>query len=211
MVEGPMPAGVAGVSGAMDQALAVPSYIENASFDWLADELPYLKPGYPTCEIWPTVPPRAHVYCDASILHHPLLSPATADEWTGPPPMWLASGQERLTDPVKVIAKTAFQQKVCVIWEQYEGMPHTWPMILQRLPQTALCLQHWAAACNDLVARRDRNMTSRGIFIAVEDLQSTDVSVEALAHLTAEKVRSLIREKAEGMSICTGNGVKANM
>lgn len=210
-VEVPMPAGITGVSGGMDQGLAVPSYTENARFDWLVDELPCLRPGYPTCEIWPSVPPRAHIYCDAALLHHPLVSPVTAESWIGSPPMWLVSGQERLTDAVKVIAKTACKQKVCVLWEQYEGMPHTWPMILEDLPQTTLCFQHWASACNDLVAREDRNLSSHGIFITVEDLQERPVSVENLTRLTAEEVRSLIKKKAKGMSVWTGKDVKANM
>lgn len=210
-VEIPMPAGVTGVSGGMDQALAVPSYAENAKFDWLADELPCTRPGYPTCEIWPSVPPRAHVYCDAALMHHPLVSPATAENWVGSPPMWLVSGQERLTDSVKVIAKTACEQKVCVWWEQYEGMPHTWPMILRDLPQTAVCFQHWARACHDFVTRDHRTLSSHGIFVTAEDLETRDVSVEDLTQLTAEEVRSLIKRKATDMRIWTGKDVKANI
>ncbi len=82
-----MPAGVTGVSGGMDQALAVPSYVENARFDWLADEMPCTRAGCPTCEIWPSAPPRAQVYCDAALLHHPLVSPVTAESWAGSSPM----------------------------------------------------------------------------------------------------------------------------
>lgn len=206
-----MPAGITGVSGGMDQALAVPSYVENARYDWLADEMPCTRPGYPPCEIWPSAPPRAQVYCDAALLHHPLVSPVTAESWAGSPPMWLASGQERLTDSVKVIAQTACKQKVCVLWEQYEAMPHTWPMIMETLPQTALCYQHWARACGDFVARRNRTLSSHGIFIMAEDLKSRDVSVEDLTQLTAVEARSLIKKKAKDMSIWTGKDTKANM
>lgn len=210
-VEVPMPAGVTGVSGGMDMALALPSYAENAQTDWLADELPCTRPGYPTCEIWPSVPPRAHIYCDAALMHHPLVSPATAESWVGSPPMWMASGQERLTDSVKVIAKTASKQKVCVLWEQYEGMPHTWPMILGNLPQSELCFQHWARACHGFVARKDWDSSSHGTFITLEDLETLDVSVENLTQLTAEAARALIKNKAKGMNIWTGKGVKANI
>ena len=206
-----MPAGVAGVSGGMDQALALPSYKENAKFDWLADELPCLRSGYPTCDIWPTAPPRAHVYCDAALLHHPLVSPATAESWVGAPPMWLVSGSERLTDSVKVIAKTACRQGVCVLWEQYEGMPHTWPMILENLPQTTMCFQHWAKACNDIVASKERSLSSHGTFISVEDQKFTDVNVQNLTPLTAREARSLIKAKAKGMNIFVGKDIKSSI
>ncbi len=43
-----MPAGITGISGGMDQALAVPSYVENARFDWPADEMPCTRAGYPS-------------------------------------------------------------------------------------------------------------------------------------------------------------------
>ena len=210
-VEVPMPAGVTGVSGGMDMALALPSYAENAQTDWLADELPSTRPGYPTCEIWPSVPPRAHVYCDAAYIHHPLVSPATAESWVGSPPMWMASSQERLTDSVKVIAKTACRHRVCVLWEQYEGMPHTWPMILGNLPQSVLCFQHWARACHNFVARKNWDSSTHGIFIALEDLETLDVSVEDLTPLTAETARALIKNKAKGMNVWTGKGVKASI
>lgn len=206
-----MPAGITAVSGGMDQALALPSYADNARFDWLADELPCMRPGYPICEIWPATPPRAHVYCDAALLHHPLVSPATADSWAGSPPMWLVSGQERLTDSVKVVAKTACEQKVRVLWEQYEGMPHVWPMILEKLPQTALCFQHWARACHNFAAGKDVYSSSHGIFITVEDLEARDVSVEDLTPLTAKVARNLIKIKAKSMSIWTGKGSRANI
>ena len=123
----------------------------------------------------------------------------------------MASGQERLTDSVKVIAKTACEQKVCLLWEQYEGMPHTRPMILGHLPQSALCFQHWARACHDFVARKDWDWSSHGIFITLEDPETLDVSVENLTQLTAEGARALIKNKAKGMNIWTGKGVKASI
>ena len=74
-VEIPMPAGIAGIIGGTDQALALPSWTKNAKFDWLADESPSTRPGSQSCDIWPSTPPRAHIYCDAALLHHPLVSP----------------------------------------------------------------------------------------------------------------------------------------
>lgn len=210
-MEVPLPAGITGVSGLMDQALVVPSYKENARYDWLADDMPCMRPGYPPCEIWPSSPPRAHIYCDAALLHHPLVSPVTAESWVGSPPMWLATGQERLCDSVKEIAQTAHRQNVCVLWEQYEGMPHTWPMILGELPQTALCFQHWADACNEFVAHGERKLRSRGTYITVEDLKSQSVNMSDLSQLSAEDVRTLIKTKAKGMRLWTGKEVRANI
>ncbi|KAL9117879.1 MAG: hypothetical protein Q9187_005579 [Circinaria calcarea] len=196
-VEIPMPAGIAGISGGTDQTLALPSWMENAKFDWLADEAPSTRPGFRSCEIWPSTPPRAHIYCDAALLPHPLISPTAAESWEGAPPMWIASGQERLTDSVKVIAQTAAKQGVCVLWEEYEAMPHTWPMILENLPQTELCFKHCARACESFVSQGGEKPASGGFYISVEKLETRAVDVNALTSLTVEEARKLMKDKSK--------------
>jgi len=190
-----MPAGVSGVSGGADQALALPSWWSNAQYDWLSDDLPVNQAGFPKCELWPTDPPRAHIYCDTALLHHPLVSPTAARSWKGAPPMWLASGQERLTDSMMVIAQTAASQGCYVMWEQYEAMSHTWPMMFEKLPQTELCFRNWAAACRKLVSSRAGPIISSGIFIGIEKMQVSEVDVAHLTQLTVEEARRLMKEK----------------
>ncbi|KAI9873767.1 MAG: hypothetical protein M1830_010622, partial [Pleopsidium flavum] len=125
----PMPGGVTLVSPFADQTCSLPSWVSNATFDIMQDVSPVLLPSFPSCPIWPTDPPRGDLYCEISMLCHPLVSPTTARSWTSAPPMWIAMGEERLSDGAKVIAQTAANQGVVLQWEEYKSMPHNWPML----------------------------------------------------------------------------------
>ncbi|KOC12618.1 hypothetical protein AFLA70_150g002281 [Aspergillus flavus AF70] len=110
--------------------------------------IPACMPGHPTHSIWPASPPREVPYCVAATLDHELVSPAAVEDWTGSPPMWFACGcEERGVNGNRVVASQAAKSGVTVIWNEYEGMPHEFPIFLSALPQTHLLLQLWAAAC----------------------------------------------------------------
>ena len=124
----PLPCGVTMLSAGLDLTLALPSWVSNALLDVIGESWPFLAPNFPACSIWPSNPPRGHLYCDIDMLCHPLVSPATQKSWHGAPPMWFASGQERFADSAKAVAETAARQGVHVWYEEYEEMPHDWPL-----------------------------------------------------------------------------------
>lgn len=147
LVELPMPRGVALLCPWTDLAMDLPSWQENSNIDWLLEIQPIRHKSQPVDDIWPSDPPRGDTYCDSTALYHPLVSPVVASDWTGMPPLWVACGQERCADSIKVVARRAAQQGVPVAFTEYEGMPHIFPIMLRTLPQSQNCYQDWAAAC----------------------------------------------------------------
>ena len=147
-VELSMPSGLAILSPASDQTASLPSWSSNASSNIFEDTLPALDPRFPACELWPTKPPRGNLYCEVSMLTHPLVSPVVAREWNGSPPMWIAAGGgERLRDGARFLAKNAADQGVIVVWEEYEAMPHLWAILFPKWPHARLCWENCARAC----------------------------------------------------------------
>ncbi|KAG8631665.1 hypothetical protein KVT40_000805 [Elsinoe batatas] len=140
----PLPAGVSGLSAWLDITRSSPSLIDNAKYDYLpppkADDA---KVAFPKDDIWPTTPPRGDVFCDLSLLDHPLVSPLVAKDWSGAPPLWLMSGDEMLYDEDAVLAVRAKEQGVTVQWEHYEAMPHVFSMLLPHLATSDTCYKNW--------------------------------------------------------------------
>lgn len=198
----PMPAGLAIISPAGDQAIALPSWQTNAAFDIFdRDTSPLTSETYPSCRIWPTDPPRGHVYCDTSMLCHPLVSPAAARNWIGSPPIWLAMGQERLADSGKVIAQTAARQGVVVLWEMYERMPHNWIMMLPKLWQSEDCVKRCAEMIRMMADNRVTE--SGGEFVTISG-ERKRIHVEQLTDLTADEVEELMRSNTKDLKPWTG-------
>ncbi|KAL9105572.1 MAG: hypothetical protein Q9227_009273 [Pyrenula ochraceoflavens] len=192
------PAGILMVSCVGEQSLALPSWTTNKEYDIFRDQAPFLQPEFPADEIWPSDPPRADVYCDASMLPHPLVSPSLCENWHGAPPMWFAVGQERLADSSMLIAQTAARQGVCVMWNQYEAMPHCWPLFLPKLPHSQHVLRKWGQACRAMI--EGGKLVTKGSWISLEDLGSIDVDVRNLTRLTVDEASTMIKGRAEGLS-----------
>jgi hypothetical protein len=76
IVEVPLPAGMATLSGWFDVTKSMPSVDNNQIWDYLTP-LYYDNPTsqLPMDEIWPTTSPRGDVLCNLSLLCHPLVSP----------------------------------------------------------------------------------------------------------------------------------------
>ncbi|PNS15894.1 hypothetical protein CAC42_8000 [Sphaceloma murrayae] len=143
-VQVPLPAGVSGLSAWLDIARSSPSLIDNAKYDYLpAPKADDAKVAFPKDDIWPTDPPRGDVFCDLSLLDHPLVSPLVAKDWSGSPPLWLMAGDEMLYDEDAVVAVRAKEQGVTVQWEHYEAMPHVFSMLLPHLKTSTACYKNW--------------------------------------------------------------------
>ena len=199
----PVPAGVTALSCLADQALCLPSWLSNKDFDIYSEQAPFLQPDFPADDIWPSNPPRADVYCEALAISHPLVSPCLAESWKGAPPMWFGVGQERLADPVKLVAQTAAKDGVCVWWDQYERMPHCWPLLMPKFPHSAHAWEKWGTACRHFVEGQD--LVSKGKWIEVESLEEKNVDVKNLIDLSIGEARAMIERKAKTMMVYTGN------
>ena len=207
-VELKMPSGLSFLSPSPDQTLSPPSWYTKVSSDIFPDTLPALDPKYPTCELWPAKPPRGNLYCEVSMLDHPLVSPMTARNWVGCPPMWIAvGGGERLIDPARFIAQNAARQGVTVIWEEYEAMPHIWPLVFPTWPQARRCWENWARVCSSFA--RGTPTTTSGHAIQVESLKSQQVDVSTLTDLNMDAVLGYMRNHQKNVKPFTGDKIKA--
>lgn len=190
------PASVAVMSAYCDHTDALPSYINTSNVDYSGQPPIYNAPGFPACSIWPTHPHRTLAYCEGLALCHPLISPAIADDWTGSPPLWFACGEESVVDGSMVIASRAAEQGVAVVWEEYEGMPHIFPLLpgLGPLPQVKRCLEDWGDFCCRCVAQPESLGSSRGVRIGYNAKDESPVNFRTSCSLDFEEVKARMRK-----------------
>ncbi|KAL8773847.1 MAG: hypothetical protein Q9209_001277 [Squamulea sp. 1 TL-2023] len=181
-----LPAGLATLSFVGDLMNSLPSYTENRVNDLYLD-IPWAYPDYPTCPIWPTVPPRPTIYAPTATCAHPLITPALAHSYTGMPPMWFAVGEEQFVDSAKVVARRAIEQGVQVDWLQFQAMPHYFAALpgLSSTPQAKLCMQQWAAFCNTCIEpASSQRLQVRATEVAFADRAERDIPFgDASAHV----------------------------
>ena len=137
-VELSLPAGGGLVSPWVDVSRSMPSIYRNAKFDYIrpptkSESIPPVPFSIPADEIWPARPPRVELYCEASMVIHPLVSPLAARKelWDGHPPIWVSTGGEGLQDEDIILARQlAATGKVIV--ELFDGMPHVFSYMFPR-------------------------------------------------------------------------------
>ena len=101
-----------------------------------------------------------------------------------------------LADEGAVIARRAAQQGVCVVWEQFEAMPHSFVGYLTWLPETKLCFKHWADFCLQCVEKACEVIT-QGTFVESHCSISREVDVRRIEVVTVEESRQIMaKEKA---------------
>lgn len=201
----PMPAGLTLQSPYLDPNDSLPSWDANFSYDIYPKhvETSQTNPRFPPDNAWPSTPARGVFYCETSMLCHPLVSPMLAKSWQGSPPMYIAVGsKERLIDAAKVLRQQAAGQGVEVLWDEYELMPHSWPMILPKYPQSIRCYRVWAEACVKFVAGRG---WSKGYFTHFDDVSTEDTRIEAGNALTVDEARSRARARQASIRPWTGS------
>ena len=191
-----LPAGVACLSAALDQTLSLPSYAAGAHTDLVPPDHPSSAPNFPTCNLWPTSPPREHLYAAGSLLSHPLVSPATAHNWKGAPPLWFASGEEALADGAKTVAAAAKRQGVKVGWSEWEMMPHVWSLGFAKWWQTEDVVNKWGSVCGQ--------MGRSGTFEGQDSITGTDkkireVNVGTFTGITPLSARAIMLDKVQTM------------
>ena len=199
----PLPCGMSLLSPWVDLSLSLPSNAENVSIDWLGESLPAIRHTSPADDVWPSHPPRADPYCDASAMVHPLVSPVTALDWTGMPPLWVSCGQERLVEGMKLLATRSVHQGASVTFCEYRGLPHIFPIMLGKLPQSARCYAEWAQSCLR-PASASRVAHNSGIIIDLPGDNVNTVDVGKISNISHEEARSAIHKTAQQRAPWTG-------
>ena len=201
-VELALPAGVATHSAWLDISISTPSYQRNQRYDYLPPPRPPPSDGaFPKCELWPAKAPRGDLYCDVSMLTHPLVSPAAARDWAGAPPLFMLYGEELLADEGAVTARRAARQGVPVRWLQFEAMPHTPGLILVGSEMSKKSYAEWAGFIARVV--KGEELRTGGTWVAAKTLREAAVDVKGLvAELDDEEVerrmREAVRKRDEG-------------
>ncbi|KAK6434115.1 hypothetical protein LTR95_009698 [Oleoguttula sp. CCFEE 5521] len=196
-VDVPLPAGASANSGWFDIARAMPSIATNTKYDYLPpvnhdDTLS----RFPADNIWPANPPRGDLFCDLSLLDHPLVSPLLAADWSGSPPLWFVTGEECLTDEDTVVAARAAKQGVKVWWEQYEAMPHCFGMLIPTLANSGRCMRSWGEFCRKVVEAPSEVQT-KGVWISAKGGVEKEVRVQDVASVEDGEVRRLVKDAKE--------------
>lgn len=131
---------------------------------------------------------------------HPLVAPALARSWEGAPPMWFAGGQERFADSAKLAAERAARLSVQVWYEEYEEMPHDFPILsatwawakTEEWPQSVRCMQKWANACRIF---GEGGTMRTGAVVILTGGGEREIDVERLTGLEDGEVTSLLVAK----------------
>lgn len=127
--------------------------MDNTKYDIVHDCNPTNSHLMKPCSLWPSKPPRSHIYAPTTnLITHPLLSPASSKSWPNvtPPPLFFAYGQERLIDEGKFMAKQASRAGAKVQFHQYNALPHIFAYFCD-IPQTTHLFSSWANFCRTCV------------------------------------------------------------
>lgn len=193
----PLPAGATANSGWFDLARCLPSITHNVKYDYLpAANHDDTLSRFPSDNIWPTTPPRGDLFCDLSLLDHPLVSPLLAADWKNSPPLWFVTGEECLTDEDNVVAAKAANQGVTIWYEQYEAMPHCFAMLLPTLPNSSRCLKSWGEFCRRVV-EAPNELGTKGVWVAANGGVEKVVDVKGIATVTEGEVKMFVADAKE--------------
>lgn len=187
----PLPAGVATLSGWTDLTRCLPSWIHNAPFDYLPPPLTRdVIARFPKCDLWPTDPLRGDLYCDTSMMCHPLVSPLAAMDWHGSCPIWFGYGQEMLLDEGKALAARMAKQRVTVAWEEWEAMPHCFAQLFEWLPAGKKSFAQLADFCEGAV---NGSIKLKGTWYEAKTGKERPVVVEKLSVWEDEEISQRMR------------------
>lgn len=193
-----LPAGIALNSPWVDIGRSLPSSDTNAHFDYLdAPTSAGLSPSEPLPDKWwPASPPRAEIFCNASMMIHPLASPVAAkpELWEGMPPAFMCLGNEGLEDEITILARRMHQGGGIVDFVGYEGMPHCFAMIFPTSAMGKDCFERWAKFCSEVV-NGSGPTSSHAVWVKARSnpLRVTEVEWSQLSQLTDQEVADAMK------------------
>ena len=109
--------------------------------------------------------------------------------------MYIAvGGAERLLDSARFIAQIAARQEVSVVWEEYEMMPHIFPLLFKQFPQSRACMRRWAKACLNLVEDA-KQMKTQGTIVGLGGQAVENLDVKELTTMNLDEAVRAMRAK----------------
>ncbi|KAK3402112.1 alpha/beta hydrolase fold-domain-containing protein [Sordaria brevicollis] len=204
----PLPAGVAVNSPWMDITHSSPSCVANAPFDYLPglEAQDRAETSRDPCAVWPANPPRMSMYVADDYIMHPLVSLLLAPSWRGAPPTYICTGWEMLADEDKFTAARLHSEGVAVTFEEYEGMPHCFAMLLKNLREADRCMEGWSRFIAKVTklslpeaAEESKTTTTRSTFTTIKSgtLEEKELDPTTLSPYTEEEIREKIRRRIE--------------
>ncbi|KAI2622008.1 Alpha/Beta hydrolase protein [Hypomontagnella submonticulosa] len=192
--EVPLPAGVTAISPWVDLVQSMPSLVRNQKWCYLPP--PRLMSDAhrpPADDIWPSKPPRKHIYIDDAYMLHPLGSLQMNETWEGAPPLYVSCGWEALADEIKYLVSKLSKDGVTVIFEEFEAMPHVFSEVL---PQLAESHRHREGLANFITAACEdpKKIQSSYKTIKAKTLEEVTIDPDTLTPFTEEKVKELARQ-----------------
>lgn len=210
----PLPACVTALSGYLDLTRALDSEEDNLKYDIIPPRGGPPFSDFVPCEVWPirrgdTHPPRHHVYANDDALLHPLVSPVTATNWKGSPRTWFGNGEECLVEACMFVAQRMVQQQcrqegeeddqkgtAAVVFEEFAGMPHNFPLLLERLEASRTCMKHWAEFIRlSVLSPQSNALKTKAVKWSGRDapLRADSLSIRALTRVNLEEVKERMR------------------
>lgn len=191
----PLPAAVFSTSPWLDISRSCPSLLTNAKYDYLPPpKEDDAKARFAKDDIWPTNPPRGDIFCDLSLLAHPLVSPLTAKDWSSSPPMWISDGDEMLYDEGVIVATRAREQGVIVQWEHYEAMPHCFNQVFPHIKTGKMAYDNIGRFARESVAGKSVQAKSTYVRAKTGDEQSVELGLGHETPFTWEKAVEFVTE-----------------
>lgn len=185
----PLPAGATANSGWFDISRCMPSLESYAQYDYLPQPNHDISTApFKDDTAWPADPPRGDLFCDLSLIDHPLVSMLAADDWSKSPPMWLSTGWEMLHDEDAFVASRAAGQGVRVQYEEFEAMPHCFQILIPGLATADKCYQSWGAFCRRCV-EEPGSVAGSGRLIRAKSGKEEVLRVEGVSEMSLEEVR----------------------
>ncbi|CAN8098038.1 unnamed protein product [Discula destructiva] len=202
----PLPAGVALASPWIDMTHSSASCKTNASYDYLPDLQGSARAPRPSCAAWPASPPRKVLYCADALITHPLATLLTAHDWAGCPPVYMSTGWEMLADEDKYMAAQLHAQGVPVVWEEFEGMPHCFAMVLSEHPMSRRCFDAWAGFTKTVAEKGPGSVQSAFRTVKAHTLKEERRDPATVAPYTEAEMRARLRKLATAAGTLRANG-----
>ncbi|KZL84970.1 lipase esterase [Colletotrichum incanum] len=193
----PLPGGLALNSPWLDITQSSASWDANKDFDYLPAAEAYAKYNPPPCEAWPSNPPRTALYADDDLLAHPLVTLVMGRNWEGAPPVFICTGWELLADEDKYMARKLHENGVPVVFEEYEGMPHCFSLILTKTPNAKRCFDGWTGFMKKIITHPD-TIDSKAITVKAKTLEEVSLTFESLlSNVSEEDMHQRVLTKKE--------------
>ena len=136
---------------------------------------------------------------------HPLVSVAIAPSWSpaNMPPMFLACGQEKLTDEAYYLARRAAKVGMAVQFSQYDALPHDFAGYFPKLPQSKHVLHQCGSFCREVV-QNSSELRSKWVRYNADDAKFQRVELDLPVSLGEMDRKRKMQEKVAKRKPWTG-------